>query len=174
MKVEDVMSKDVRTCGPDDALSEAARIMWERDCGCVPVLDGDGSGRVVAMITDRDISMAAYTQGARLAEIPVRKAMSAAVRACRPGDSVDDAEALMRRFQIRRLPVVDDAGHLLGILSLADLAEAAASGRGGRRGVSEAQVAETLEAICRPHKSLVVPVAPGAGERPTRGRQSAR
>jgi CBS domain-containing protein len=159
MKVEDVMSKDVRACGPNDALSEAARIMWERDCGCVPVLDADGSGRVIAMITDRDICMAAYTQGARLSQIPVHQAMSKGVRACRPGDPLDEAEALMRRFQVRRLPVVDDAGHLLGVLSLADVAEAAASGRGGRRGVAEAEVAETLEAICQPHKALAVAVS---------------
>ena len=150
IRVGDLMQDDVRTCTAEDALSEPARIMWERDCGCVPVEAGDGSGRLVGIITDRDISMAAYTNGGRLAEIRVRQAMSTGVHSCREEDPASEAERVMQAAQVRRLPVVDDDGHLRGILSLADLAEASARRRGAGRGVSELELAHTLEAICRP------------------------
>jgi len=62
MNVEQIMTKDVATCGPDDTLNEAARIMWERDCGFVPIAESDPTRRVVGIVTDRDLSMAAYTR----------------------------------------------------------------------------------------------------------------
>jgi CBS domain-containing protein len=141
LRVRDRMRRDVATCTPRDALDVPARIMWERDCGCVPVVADDGSGVVVGMITDRDVCMAAHLKGARLADLRVASAMSSRVHACRPDDTVAEAEALMRSNQIRRLPVVDAEFRLCGILSLADLAEGGA-----------AEVARTLEAICRPRR----------------------
>jgi CBS domain-containing protein len=61
VKVFELMTRDVKTCGCADMVEHAAHIMWTRDCGCVPVVDGDG--HVVGMVTDRDVCMAAYTQG---------------------------------------------------------------------------------------------------------------
>lgn len=154
--VADLMQTDVRSCRPDDALSEAARVMWERDCGCVPVVAADGSGRVVGMITDRDVCMAAWTRGEALARIPVAEVMARRVHAVRPEDGVDEARALMRAAQVRRLPAVDADGHLRGMLSLADLAEAAAGTHGEPDGaVAPAEVATVLEAVCRPRSRLV-------------------
>lgn len=155
LRVVDLMQPDVRTCTPDAALSEPARIMWERDCGCVPVVARDGSGRVVGIITDRDVCMASYTRGGRLAELRVDEAMSRGVHACRPEATLAEAEALMRANQVRRVPVVDDAGRLRGILSLADLAEGASGRRERARGVDETELAHTLEAICRPRHDFV-------------------
>ncbi|MDX1648720.1 MAG: CBS domain-containing protein, partial [Myxococcota bacterium] len=156
VRVADLMQTDVRRCQPDDALSEAARIMWERDCGCAPVVAADGSGRVVGMITDRDVCMAAWTRGAPLARIPVGDVMARRVHAVHPDDDVAEAEALMRSARVRRLPVVDDTGHLRGVLSLADLAEAAAGARGAAAGAVDAsEVGVVLESICRPRSGLV-------------------
>lgn len=70
MKVQDIMTADVETCRLDDTLDRPAAIMWERDCGVVPVVDDES--RIVGMLTDRDICMAAYTQGRPLPEIRCR------------------------------------------------------------------------------------------------------
>jgi CBS domain-containing protein len=120
MNVEELMTRDVRTCAASDSLNDAARIMWEADCGCVPVVDADGT--VVAMITDRDICMAAYTQGRRLMYMTVDSAASKNVVTIGKDESLRRAEELMRTAQVRRLPVIDSEGRIVGLLSLADLA----------------------------------------------------
>lgn len=154
------MTNDVATCRPDDSVRVAAKLMWERDCGCVPVVDGER--RVEGMITDRDICMAAYFQGKALDDIPVRRVMSGEAFCCHAGDSAGDAESLMQRKRVRRLPVIDDEGHLEGILSLNDLAlqamkgkSAAPAGKNGR--VSLEEVGATLKAVSehRPHALAV-------------------
>jgi len=95
-------------------------LMWEHDCGCVPVVDS--GGHVIGMLTDRDVCMGAYTQGRPLAAIPVITAMSPDVFSCRPEDTVASAERLMWAKQVRRLPVTDDAGRLMGLITLNDIA----------------------------------------------------
>jgi CBS domain-containing protein len=153
MRVEHLMSKNVAPCSAEDSLNEVARIMWERDCGAVPVI-APVDGRVVAMITDRDICMAAYTTGLPLCELRVHQAMSPSLHSCKPGDPVSDVEGIMRRNQVRRLPVVDEAGNLAGILSLADLARAAQTQRGKKQPeIGETGVVHLLEAISAPHES---------------------
>jgi CBS-domain-containing membrane protein len=162
MRIEQLMHKDVGTVSADQTLNDAAKIMWERDCGCIPVVAVDGARRVVAVLTDRDICMAAYTQGKSLGEIPVRTAMSHSVIACQPGDSVEDAEAILRKAQVRRLPVVDESGQLVGIVSLSDLARAAERCRGQKRpAVDEAEVTATFAAICEPRGAAVEATAAG-------------
>src|SRR5689334_2631742 len=101
MKVSELMTRDVATCRATASLNDAARIMWERDCGCVPVVEE--SGVVVGMITDRDICMAAYTQGRRLTHMDVRSAASKSVTTIRADESLDRAKELMRDAQVRRL-----------------------------------------------------------------------
>ena len=163
MKVEKLMTKSPAACSASDTLTEAARLMWENDCGCIPVVEGTGNGgdaRLVGMITDRDICMAAYSRGQRLDEIEVGNAMATDVYACRPGDTVEKAEATMRDAQIRRLPVIDD-GCLVGILSLADIALVASRQQSSkRREVSEEEVGDTLASICRPHAQTAHAHAP--------------
>lgn len=149
MKVEQLMTRTVRTCGPWDPLNEAARIMWEQDCGCVPVVDEQG--HVIGIVTDRDVSMAAYTRGLPLWALQVDGAMARQVHTCRPGDSLAAAERTMRARQLHRLPVVDESGVLVGLLSLRDLAIEAVREHGRRRAeVSAEEVAETLGAISQP------------------------
>ncbi len=152
MRVDEVMRKDVRTCTPDDPMNEAARIMWEADCGFVPVVE-PGDGQVVGVITDRDACMATYTRGRPLTELHVRDAMSANVRACKPDDSLGTAESAMRAAHVRRLPVVDSAGHLQGVLSLADLARGYARLRAsGQKGITATELGELLAEITEPRQ----------------------
>jgi CBS-domain-containing membrane protein len=119
MKVQDAMSRGAMTCKLGDTLERAAQLMWELDLGCLPVVDDEE--RVVSMITDRDICMAAYTQGRRLREVVVRTAASNGVCAVKATDSLAAAEMLMRKHQLRRLPVVDAAGRAVGMLAINDL-----------------------------------------------------
>lgn len=149
MKVEQIMTRNVHTCRATDGLNRAAQIMWEHDCGVVPVLSvGNGSARVIGMITDRDVCMAAYTQGRPLEEIAVSTAMSRDVSSCRPTDALAVALKVMETNKLHRLPVVDRDDHIVGILSLADVAREARYGHGATTvPVSDLAVAAALEAI---------------------------
>jgi CBS domain-containing protein len=146
MRVEEVMTQDTKTCRPDDSLSRAAQIMWDGDCGCVPVVDA--AGKAVGMITDRDICMAAYTRGQVLSEMTVASVCSPRVVGVDPGESVGSAERLMREYKVRRLPAVDRQGRVVGIVSMNDLArKCAGSGRGN---ADTEGVVRTLAAIGTP------------------------
>ncbi|MDH5306712.1 MAG: CBS domain-containing protein, partial [Myxococcales bacterium] len=138
-------------CRPDDSLDAAARIMSERDCGCVPVVESNGSHRLVGMITDRDICLAAHKRNLKLRDMRVDEAMSSRIYSCSPGATPAEVEELMRSAQVRRIPIVDSGQGLLGMVSLADLARLAEARKvSERRGVTEHEVTETLAAICQP------------------------
>ena len=143
--VRTLMSRDVRSCKPGDSLNCAAQLMWEGDCGCVPVVDEDA--RVLGLITDRDICMASYTQGMPLAELPVEGSMSKQVHGCGPDESVGDALALMTEQRLRRLPVQDATGRLVGMLSLADVARWASTVRSP---AADAALADLLGELAKP------------------------
>jgi CBS domain-containing protein len=118
--VRRVMTADVATCGAGDTLHRAAQIMWEHDCGAVPVVDT--AGRVSGIITDRDLAMGAFTQGLPLVAIPVGRVASGRVHTVSVGASVDDVVAVMGRERVRRGVVVDAHQKVVGIVSLADVA----------------------------------------------------
>ena len=166
MKVWELMEREVASCAPTDSLNVAARIMWERDCGCVPVVDRNNV--VVGMITDRDICMGAYTQGRSLHLIQVQDAMGRPVVSCEPEDDLVTAEKLMRDNKIRRLPVCGADGKLVGVISLSDIAVEAERERrtGAGRLIRSTEVAEVLGAVSkpRPHAVAPIPFAPEAGE----------
>jgi CBS domain-containing protein len=149
------MNRNVETCRPEDSLALVAGRMWDRDIGCLPVVAADG--RVVGIVTDRDICMAGYTQGRPLADIPVSVAMSKQLYFCRPDDALIEAEETMRSHQVRRLPVLDPRGPLAGIISLNDLAREAERevGRKGRE-LSAQEVSATLAAVCAPRASVAL------------------
>ena len=151
MNVSDLMTKAVQSCGVNDNLQTAARIMWENDCGAVPVVAADE--RVIGMITDRDICMAAYTQGQPLWNIPVSSAMADQVHVVRESDSLDVVETLMRNVRVRRAPVVDAGGRLKGIVSMNDLARHARRSSSRKAdGLSGDSIAQTLAAISEPRR----------------------
>jgi len=147
MFVSEIMHRGARTCSEHETLDRVARIMWEEDCGCVPIVDD--AGKVVAMITDRDVCMAAYLQGQPLAKIVARSAASKTVTTIHASATVESLEALMRDRQIRRVPVVDDDQRPVGIVSLNDLVCHAHPGGRRREGLSAESIARTLAAICQ-------------------------
>ena len=152
MKVEQMMSRDVKTCGEGEPLVRAVQLMWEHDVGAVPVVDQQGM--VVGMITDRDCCMAAYTQGRRLDEIVVRSAMSTKVQTCAPGDTLETVTQMMKRAQVRRVPVVDKKNKLVGMISLCDLSRAAEKEPNQRvREQYMQQVEGTLATVTKPRTS---------------------
>ena len=149
MQVSDVMSTAVQTCQLDTDLAEVAHIMWDHDCGCVPVVERDGV--VLGMITDRDICIASATRSTVPAALRVRQILSRPAQTCHPDDGLEQAMTLMQQAQVRRLPVVDDAGRLRGVISMNDVVRAA-----GRRGApGAATVVHTLAAIGLSRKPTV-------------------
>ena len=157
MRVKQLMTRDVKVCRAEDTLSRAAQLMWEHDCGCVPVIGTNGDGRLIGIITDRDIAMAAYTQGSPLSAIPVSTAMEREVLACHADDAINRAEALMRERKVRRLPVLDQHERLVGLLSLNDIVLEAQreAGSGPGAEVNAEELTETLAAVCRSRRDLI-------------------
>ena len=133
MKVQEVMTPNPRTVGPDDTLQQAAQIMRDEDTGVVPVVE---DGRVVGVVTDRDIVIRAVADGEF--ECTIDDIVSDDVICATPEMTTAEAAELMGEHQIRRLPVTDDDDRLVGIVSIGDLA--VKEGRDGRMG-------ETLENI---------------------------
>lgn len=151
MQVQDVMSAPAVCCSIDATLDVAARLMWEADCGSIPVVDRDG--RLAGIVTDRDICMACYTQAKPPSQIGVVSIMAGDVVSCRPQDTLDNLERVLGKHQVRRAPVVDDTGRPLGMVSVNNLARhAAAAGNG----MDHALVA-TIAAICEPRRPSLTP-----------------
>lgn len=151
MQVSEIMTAKVASCVETDTCADAARLMAEVDCGIVPVVSQAASRRLIGVITDRDICMAAYRIGKPLAEIRIHDAMTAPVRTCDAGASAGEAEYVMRDAGVRRLPVVDERGALIGIVSLADLAREAQHERHlTQPAVDRIEIGATLAAICAP------------------------
>ena len=147
MKIRDLMTKQVASVRAADSTAVAARLMWDCDCGAVPVVDDES--RVIAMITDRDICMASLMRDRAPSAIPVSEVMSRDLQCCQPDDNVSAAEQMMRSHQVRRVPIVDRERRLLGMLSLADIARATDRQKGrGARQVGADEVAGTLAEIC--------------------------
>jgi len=147
MKVKKLMQENVASCSLDAPVTEAARIMWEHDCGFVPVVD-EGR-RLAGIVTDRDIAMAGLMTGLPLGLVRVREVMTDEIAACSPEDDVNDAHAAMREHQVRRLPVVDDDDQVVGVVSLNDLVNEAFAGRSKAQQKRQRDTARTLAEISR-------------------------
>ncbi len=120
MKVQDVMTSEVKSCRPETNLAEAAAMMLDYDCGALPVVNNEN--KVVGMITDRDIAIAAATKARLASEIPVSEVISRKVCFATPDEDIHTALKTMRHEKMRRLPIVNRDGMLQGILSLNDIA----------------------------------------------------
>ena len=118
MKVSDAMTAQVATAGPTDSVQKVAGIMASIETGAVPIIEDD---KVVGLITDRDIVLQVVAKGGTLST-PASEVMSGDVQTCKEDDNLADAAAQMASHQIRRLIVANDAGKLVGILSLGDIA----------------------------------------------------
>ena len=119
MKAKEIMSKTPSVVTPDTSVQEAARMMQTEDVGVLPVVDSQGSRRLVGLITDRDIAIRVVAEG-RMSAM-VSDAMTSNLRTAKPDDSVKDVMDLMGSEQVRRIPIVDDTGAIVGIVSQADI-----------------------------------------------------
>ena len=151
MIVKEVMNHEVTTCLPDTTLESAAMLMWNGDCGTVAIVD---EGKVIGIITDRDICMAVALQHKTASEIQVQEVMSRHLFTCHPENDIMNALKTMSFQKVRRLPVINDGGQLEGIISIEDII---AHADRGRRGIQTPELSyddtmTTLKAICRSHK----------------------
>ena len=150
MTVRELQTSNVKTVSSDTDLAVVARLMWEGDCGAVPVVTDDR--KVIGMITDRDICIAAATRSKPPAEIRVGEVISTnhGVHAVKPDDDVRVALRTMRKHKVRRLPVVDREQRLAGIVSINDLAINASPSLPDS--VPAQEFLETFQAICAHEK----------------------
>jgi CBS domain-containing protein len=118
----DVMTIHPETCEPGDAVVHAAELMKQQDVGSLPVVDSKQSGRLVGIVTDRDLVLRVVAQDRSASSVRVGDVMTATPVSCRPDDTLDRALALMAEQQVRRIPVVDGEQRLVGIIAQADVA----------------------------------------------------
>jgi CBS domain-containing protein len=152
MKVQDVMTSHIKSCGPETDLAAAAVIMLEGDFGVLPVVNN--SGKAIGVITDRDIAIAAATKGRHASQIAVSEVISGKFYSCHLDDDIKAALKTMRHEKVHRIPVVNGDGMLQGIISMNDVVLRAEEARG--RHVPELSYEDamsTLKAICE-HRPL--------------------
>lgn len=142
MQVQEIMTTQPACCTADDSAAEAARLMREHDCGCIPVVDDSESQRLVGVVTDRDLAVRGLADN-RGPETKVRDVMSTQPSCCGPSDDVAEVERVMSEKQVRRVPVVDGNGCCVGIVAQADLARE-------EEKVGARKVAEVVERISEP------------------------
>jgi CBS domain-containing protein len=152
MKARDIMSAPPHSCGPSSDLATVAKLMWDHDCGFVPVVDA--ADIVVGGITDRDICIATATRRLLPEHIAAEQAMTTPIQACLLDDSISDVLSAMRRFRIRRMPVIDAGRRLQGVISLNDIVLAS----NDKRDPKSAEVVATMAAICA-HRPVEIAVA---------------
>lgn len=153
MQVKEVMTSTPLSCAADTNLAAVTKALWNGDCGSIPVTDA--SGKVLGVISDRDICVAVGTRNVAAADIRAGDAMSREVYSCEASEDVRTALATMKGRRVRRLPVVDAKGKLAGVISLNDIVLAV-----GQRPkeLSADDVVSTLQAICA-HRPARVPAA---------------
>lgn len=152
MKVEQLMSRNVQTCSADDSANRAAQIMWEADCGFLPVVDQER--HVIGIVTDRDLLMGAYTQGRCLTDMSVANAMSRDIWTCIPEQDATEVEQVMQKRQIRRVPVIDSSSVLVGVVTLGDLARASQAST-LKKALGGLAITKTIARICEPREPIV-------------------
>lgn len=150
MRVVDIMMGTPYHCQPANNLGVAAELMWKGNCGFLPVVDA--GGRVVGVVTDRDICIALGTRGRASGDVQVAEVMSTDVRMCAPEDDAHTALSVMRDGRIRRLPVVTKDGNLVGVVSVDDILLRTSDGTGA---ISSEQAVSAFRAINARNLSLV-------------------
>ena len=145
MKVKDIMTGEPRTCAPGTSLAAAAALMLDADCGILPVVEG---GKLIGVVTDRDMYIALATRDRRASEMTVAEVAQMPVHTCGPDDGVQDALETMKQHHVRRLPVEGFGGTVMGIVSMNDIVLAA----GPRKPVRDTEVVNTLQSICAHHR----------------------
>lgn len=137
MKVKECMCSNVACIKPETLVSDCAKLMCDKHIGCVPVCDNQN--KIVGIITDRDIMLRTIACGKEVGQTPASEIMTCNVNCCNPETEVEEAEKIMSKEQIRRIPVIDN-NKVVGILTLANLTN--------NKNVSTESVCATLENIC--------------------------
>ncbi len=145
MKARDLMTASPACCTPDDPVQRVAQLMQEHDCGCIPVVDDARTRRLVGVVTDRDLACRCLAAGLG-PETTVAEVMSVSPSCCAPNDDVQYVERIMEERQVRRVPVIDDRGCCVGMVSQADLVRAAERSPE----VSDREVARMVERVSAP------------------------
>ena len=148
MNARDIMTRPPHTCGLETPLDEASRLMENESCGTLPVLDD--RGRLAGILTDRDIAIAIGRSDRAPAQITARDVMTRNVHTCSPGDDLLEALDEMASAGVRRLPVVDAAGKLRGLLSIDDIILWAVE----HDDLKPKDVLRSLRAICAAHNHM--------------------
>lgn len=157
MKVNEVMTPNVKAIWLTESLADAAKLMWDHDCGALPVIK-DGR-KVIGMITDRDICMAVAIRDANPSSISVEEVITGQVYSVNPEDDIERALQTMQDHKIRRLPVLNADDELEGILSMNDVVLNAKAAKTGP--VPYAAVVKTYQAICEhPQQESATAAAP--------------
>jgi CBS domain-containing protein len=139
MRVQEIMTKNPSSVSPDATVREAAQLMQRENVGIIPVVDGTDR-RLLGVVTDRDIAIRCVAEG-RDGSCRVQDVMSAdRIQTCTPNDEIDQVMSAMSREQVRRIPIVDERGSLLGIVSQADIV----------RQANDKRAEETVERISQP------------------------
>jgi CBS domain-containing protein len=148
MKVKEIMTPNAKAIWLTESLADAAKLMWENDCGVLPIIK-DGR-KVIGMITDRDICMAVVMRDTNPSHVSVEEVMTGQVYSVKPEDDVDQALQAMQEHKIRRVPVVNTEGELEGILSMNDIVLNAKTSKGATAGsIKYDDVLKTYQAICQ-------------------------
>jgi CBS domain-containing protein len=121
-KVSDIMTRDPACCTPADSIVAVARTMKTQDVGSLPIVDSKESGKLVGIVTDRDIVVKLVADGLDSSRATAKDAMTQNPSTVRDADDVDQAVKVMAERQVRRMPVVDASGRLIGIIAQADVA----------------------------------------------------
>ncbi len=152
MNVKDLMTTDPHTCALDTNLAAAAALMLDGDCGILPVVD---DGRLVGVVTDRDLYIALATRNQQASRVTVGEVVQTPVITCGPEDNVHEALTKMKHHLVRRLPVEGFGGTVIGVISMNDILLAA----GARAPVRDAEVVNALQAICAHHHPVAHVIA---------------
>jgi CBS domain-containing protein len=154
MLVRDLMTRGPKRCTPTTNLAAVTELLWRGGCGALPVVDS--AGKVLGIITDRDICVALGTRNRRPSELVAEQAMSREVATCRATDEIHAALEIMRSRKVRRLPVLNENGKLEGILCMSDLILDARHDDGTRPEFSYEDVMNALKCIYS-HHSFATP-----------------
>jgi CBS domain-containing protein len=158
MKVRELMTKTAVFCRPETNLAAAGALMWENDCGALPIVS-DGR-KVTGILTDRDICIALATRDRLSSQLTAGEVATKQAIVCKPEDEILAAITSMHNEKIRRLPVVNDEGSLEGIVSMDDIGLQAKKGNGKNKpDVSYDEVVETLQAIYENRRAMRRPEA---------------
>lgn len=122
MICREFMTSNPATCSPEDNLQDCARLMLERNCGEIPVVDREQGNKLLGVITDRDIVLRSVAQGRNPLELKVRDCMTSPCISVTPETSLENCIRILEENQIRRVPVVDENGACIGIVAQADVA----------------------------------------------------